>query len=53
VQDKGSKILGGRLGDMKATPSALLHQEYLTINLGVGSAIFRIQVAEGCAIAKD
>ena len=34
VQDKGSKILCGKLGAMKITPSDCLHQEYLTINLG-------------------
>ena len=34
VQDKGSKILCGKLGAKKITPSDCLHQEYLTINLG-------------------
>ena len=34
VQDKGSKILCGKLGAVKITPSDCLHQEYLTINLG-------------------
>ena len=34
VQDKGSKILCGKSGAMKITPSDCLHQEYLTINLG-------------------
>ena len=34
VQDKGSKILCGKLGAMKITPRDCLHQEYLTINLG-------------------
>ena len=34
VQDKGSKILCGKLGAMQITPSDCLHQEYLTINLG-------------------
>ena len=34
VQDKGSKILCGKLGAMKITSSDCLHQEYLTINLG-------------------
>ena len=34
VQDKGSKILCGKLGAMKITQSYCFHQEYLTINLG-------------------
>ena len=34
LQDKGSKILCGKLEAMKITPSDCLHQEYLTINLG-------------------
>ena len=33
VKDKGSKILCGKLGAVKITPSDWLHQEYLTINL--------------------
>ena len=35
VQDKGSKILCVKLGPMKITQSDPLHQEYLTIILGV------------------
>jgi hypothetical protein len=34
VQDKGSKVLCGKLGAIKITPSDCLYQEYLTINLG-------------------
>ena len=34
VQDKGSKILCGKLEAAKIGPSDCLHQEYLTINLG-------------------
>ena len=34
VQDKGLKVLSGKLGAVKITPSDRLHQEYLTINLG-------------------
>ena len=37
VEDKGSKILRGKLGAMKITLSDCLHQEYLTINLGITS----------------
>ena len=33
VQDKGPKILCGKLGALKITPNDCLHQEYLTINL--------------------
>ena len=35
VQDKGSKIQCVNFGAMKSIPSDPLHQEYLTINLGI------------------
>ena len=37
VQDKGSKILWKKLGEMKNAPSDCLHQEYHSINLGITS----------------
>ena len=37
VQDKGSKILCVKFGAMKIITSYRLHQEHLTINLGITS----------------
>ena len=37
VQDKGSKMLCGKIGAMKITPSDCLHQEYLGVLVTVES----------------
>ena len=44
VQDKGSKILCGKLGAMKINQSDCLHQEYLTINLGSTSDLRQLKL---------
>ena len=37
IQDEGSKMLFVKFGVMKIIPNDRLHQEYLTINLGITS----------------